>query len=827
MHIGNNSGILAVIVALATSSAECRAAEEGANHVRRDYPIRPVAATAVRFADEFWAPRLETNRTATIPTSFAKCEETHRRENFLIAAGKSDAAWEGDYGFNDSDIYKVIEGASYALMTRPDPKLDEYLDGLIADVAAAQEPSGYLYTLWTAKKKPANYDRMVVRVREKPFDNLQHDHELYNYGHLYEAAVAHHAATGKRSLLDVAIRTADQLVREFGPGKIESTSGHPEIEVGLVKLYRATGKQEYLDLARYFIDLRGRKTKDRPQLWGEYCQDHAPMLEQDEAVGHAVRALYLYAGVADVAALTGDERYVAVMDRLWRNVVGKKLYVTGGVGATGRGEAFGRNFELPNATAYCETCAQIANVLWNHRLFLLHGDAKYADVMERTLYNGFLSGVALDGTHFFYPNPLASDGGAQRSEWFGCPCCPSNVCRFMPSTPGFVYGVRDDVIYVNLFVAGEATLDVDGGQVVVRQETKYPWDGRIRLTVTPSDPGRELTLKVRVPEWARNIANAEGLYEFADAAPKPARVTLDGEPAWRPADGGYATISREWNGEEIVELDLPMPVRRVIADERVVADRGRTALQRGPLVYCLEHPDVPDGQVSNLVVPDDAPFAPRVEDSLLGGVTVLEGTVTATHYEQHDGERQVAAKPVAVRAIPYYAWAHRGRGQMAVWLPRTLDAADPLPAPTVANRSRVTASPGAQGNLAAVADGRVPRRSIDHEPAFIHWWPRKGEEAWIEYDFTEPVRVTAVEAYWFDDTGLGECRVPAAWKLMLKDEAGEWDEAPGAAEHGCEPDRMNRCEIQPRLARGLRLELTMQPGWSAGVHEVSVETAER
>ncbi|MAT72594.1 MAG: six-hairpin glycosidase [Planctomycetaceae bacterium] len=791
-----------------------------------DYPIVPVPATAVKLTDQFWAPRIETNRTATIPSSFAKCEETNRRENFRIAAGLSDKQWLGDYGFNDSDLYKVMEGAAYSLMTHPDDELNGYLDQLIAEIAAAQEEDGYLYTLWTAPadQKPPQYDRMGIRVRNQRWDNLQHDHELYNLGHMYEAAVAHHQATGKTSFLDIAAKSADLLVETFGPGKFESTGGHPEIELGLVRLYRETGRREYLELAKYFIDVRGTTTKDKPRLWGEYCQDHKPFLQQDETVGHAVRALYLYAGVVDVAALLDEQAYVAAIDNLWHSVESSKLYLTGGVGATGAGEAFGRPYQLPNGTAYCETCAAIANVMWNHRLFLLHGDAKYIDTLERTLYNGFLSGVSLDGTHFFYPNPLSSDGQHQRAEWFGCPCCPGNVCRFVPSTPGFAYAVQDDTAYVNLFAAGKAMLPLASGEATITQTTRYPWDGKVQIAVAPSAPDAEITLKVRIPGWARNIANSDGLYEFADADSPQPEVTVAGESVWQPADGGYATITRHWEPGDTVEVALPMPIRRVAADERVEADRGRIALQRGPIVFCVEHPDVPEGHVHNLVLPDNAELATQFESDLLEGVQVIEGEAQATRYEGDEADPVIVAETVPFKAIPYYAWAHRGRGAMDVWLPRSMDAADPLPLPTLANRSQARASRGAAGNVGCLSDGRLPPNSLDQSRGIIHWWPRKGAEHWVQYELPEPTTLSAVEVYWFDDTGVGECRVPESWRLLVRTPGNEeWTEVDSPSQYGVEKDQMNRCEFTPVEATAVRIELQSQPNVSSGLHEWRLE----
>lgn len=650
-----------------------------AEELDTDYPIAPVPATQVSFRDNFWLPRLEVNRTKTIPSSFAKCEETHRRENFLVAAGLSDQRWQGDFGFNDSDLYKIIEGASYSLMTHPDKNLEIYLDELITDIGAAQEEDGYLYTLWTAPedKKPPQYDKIVCRPHHNRWGNLSIAHQLYNLGHLYEAAVAHHQATSKTSLLDIATKTADLLVETFGPGKIESTGGHPEIELGLVKLYRETGKLEYLNLAKFFIDVRGTKTKQKPNLWGEYSQDHKPFISQEEVVGHAVRALYLYAGVTDVAALLNESEYISTLNNLWQSVESSKLYITGGVGATKHGEAFGKPFQLPNETSYCETCAAIANVLWNHRLFLLHGDVKYVDTLERSLYNGFLSGVALDGKHFFYPNPLASNGQHRRVEWFGCPCCPSNVCRFMPSTPGFAYAVTDDTAYVNLFVAGNAQMQIGSEKIVLEQKTEYPWDGHVSITVNPTTPGSKFSLKIRVPGWSRNIANSEKLYEFLGEAPLPS-VTLAGEKFWKTEDGGYATITREWNPGDVVEVKLPMPVRRVIADKRVEADRGRVALQRGPIVFCVEHPDVDGGHVHNLVLPEDSKLSTEFEPNLLDGVQLIKGTAKSIYYEGDEDKSVLTESPISFKAIPYYAWAHRGQGEMAVWLATSQEFTQPI-----------------------------------------------------------------------------------------------------------------------------------------------------
>lgn len=641
----------------------------------RDYPIRPVPAHRVQFADAFWQPRLETNRVATIPFSFQMCEETGRIENFKIAGGLSQAKWTGMAGFNDSDVYKVMEGAAYSLMSHPDARLTEYLNQLVDWIAKAQEPDGYLYTQWTARDRIAdpNPIRCCVPRDDKQWLSERDSHELYNLGHMYEAAVAHYDATGSTSFLNVAKKSAELLVNTFGPGKLEMPAGHPEIELALVKLYRTTGDNRYLDLARFLLDVRGRPSDDRPQLWGEYTQDHALLVDQQEAVGHAVRAMYLYAAATDIAALTDDERLRAAVDRLWASVFAKKAYVTGAIGSTSSGEAFGQNYDLPNDTAYAETCANLATCFWNYRMFLLHGDGKYIDMLERSLYNSTLSGVSLDGKSFFYPNPLASSGNYVRSKWFACACCPTNLCRFIPSVPGFAYATQEELLYVNLFVAGSTELTLNSGRVRVEQVTGYPWDGRITIKLTPQNAGQRIALRLRVPGWSRGEAFASDLYRYVDAVETKPTLAVNGDSTPLEVVAGYVDVDRPWNPGDIVELKLPMPVRRVIAHDAIEADRGRVALMRGPLVYCLEWPDVPGGRVRDLVLPDEAVLSTEFRPDLLGGVQVIRSVG-----QRVDRATTETASPtseaVVFTAIPYYAWAHRGAGEMAVWLSRTMDA---------------------------------------------------------------------------------------------------------------------------------------------------------
>lgn len=624
-----------------------------------DYPISPVPFTAVRFDDAFWRPRLETNRAVTLPFNFRKCEETGRIDNFAKAAGWMDGPHEGIF-FNDSDVFKVVEGAAYSLALAPDPALDSYLDDLIAKFAGAQEPDGYLYTARTIDPSAVRADREGLTR----WSHLRVNHELYNVGHLYEAAVAHFQATGKRNLLDVALKNADLIDSIFGPDKRRDVPGHQEIEIGLAKLYRVTGDERYLRLAKFFLDERGHANgRELYTNFGNpgYMQDHLPVTEQREAVGHAVRAVYMYTGMADVAALTGDSRYIEAINRLWENVVGRKLYLTGGIGARHTGEAFGDDYELPNAEAYAETCAAIANVLWNQRMFLLHGDARYVDILELSLYNGLLSGISLSGDEFFYTNPLASDGKTAvnrgaigRQPWFDCSCCPTNDVRFLASLPGYVYAAdaKNKTLYVNLFVAGQATVNVGGQQVRLRQETTYPWNGRVRLRVEL--PGKaDFALALRIPGWAVNQPVPGDLYRYL--APESSRPTLtvNGEVVEPPMEKGYAVLRRAWKSGDVVELTLPLPVRRVLCHEAVEGNRGRVALMRGPLVYCVEGVDN-GGSLADLTLADAAALSVEHRAELLNGVTVIRA----------GGEHPFTA-------IPYYAWGHRGVGEMAVWLPRS------------------------------------------------------------------------------------------------------------------------------------------------------------
>lgn len=644
--------------------------------IKKDYPIKPVAFIQVRFTDEFWAPRLETNRKVTIPFAFKKCEETGRIDNFSKAAGLMEGKHVGRR-YNDSDVFKVMEGAAYSLTLHPDPALEKYLVDLIAKIAASQEEDGYLFTARTID--PENPAEGSGPTR---WSNLAVSHELYNVGHMYEAAVAHFMATNKRSFLDVAIKNADFIASVFGPGKRQGVPGHQEIEIGLVKLYRVTGNETYLNLAKFFLDERGKshtldESTDTSQFAvyteARYMQKHKPVIEQEEAVGHAVRATYMYSGMADVAALTGNEDYIIAIGRIWENAVSKKMYITGGIGSSHEGEAFGENYELPNKTAYNETCAAIGHVMWNHRLFLLHGDAKYIDVLERTLYNGLISGVSFSGDLFFYPNPLESDaefafnqGALSRKPWFDCACCPGNVARFIPSIPGYTYAQKNGDLYVNLFVSGTAKLKLGENAVTLTQETSYPWEGAVKIQIDPDQEGK-FTICVRIPGWTQNQPVPKDLYTYMKNSDEKVELKVNGKSVGFDLKKGFARIKRTWKKGDAINLNLPMPIRRVTSNDLVKENKGKVALERGPIVYCAEGIDN-GGHVLSLILSDETPLKTEMHKDMLNGIVVITGKAIAPVISEN-GE-PIEEKEQDFLAIPYYAWSHRGPGEMTVWLVR-------------------------------------------------------------------------------------------------------------------------------------------------------------
>lgn len=804
-----------IILTIAVGTSYCMSAQTESSH---GYPIGQVPFTSVKVTDSFWGQRLKASREVTIPLAFSKCEETGRYDNFIKAANPSDDYKVGGFSFDDTDPYKTIEGASYSLQTYPDKQLEAYIDSVLDIIAGAQEPDGYLYTSRTMN--PKHPHEWAGSKRWEVEEILSH--ELYNLGHMLEGAIAHYQATGSRKFIDIAIKYADCVCREVGPNEGQAcvVPGHQIAEMALCKLYVLTGEKKYLDEAKYMLDYRGKT--ERKDL---YSQSHIPVVEQKEAVGHAVRAAYMYAGMADVAALTGDQSYINAIDSIWANIVGKKLYITGGIGATSNGEAFGENYELPNMSAYCETCAAIGNVYVNYRLFLLHGESKYYDVLERSLYNGLISGVSLDGGGFFYPNPLESMGQHQRQPWFGCACCPSNIARFIPSLPGYVYAVKDRNVYVNLFMSNTASLSVDGKKVEIEQTTEYPWEGDIAVTVNQNKAG-QWALKIRVPGWVENKVVPSDLYYYSDEISPSYTINVNGETTdGTLAEDGYFTIDRKWKKGDVVNIHFDMEPRTVRANGKVEADKGFVAIERGPIVYCSEWPDNDFDLMGALINQ-----SPKME--------VADATIDATEYKEasypikaittdaqalsFDEDGKLKAKDVTMTLIPYYAWCHRGRGKMRVWQAQDLNATRPAVPPTLASQSTITTSSEIPA-ITSLNDRLVPADGDDRSIPYTHWWPKNGGTEWIAYEFAETATVQSSTVYWYDDGPWGGCRVPKSWSLYYKDDSGNWQPVTGVDSYPTEKGIANVVHFDPVSTSALKMEIQLPDDNSAGVFEWSVK----
>lgn len=616
------------------------------------YPISSIDIKNVVLTDSFWLPKIQLIQRTTIKHAFEKCAEEGRMDNFLIAGKQMEGKAKGKMPFDDTDLYKTIEGASYSLISTPDKELELYLDSVISIIKIGQEQDGYITTWFTIDRTtpPADW----VKPSKDRWENEITSHELYNSGHLFEAAAAHYWATGKTNLLDIATKNADLLVANFKPDKLHVPPGHQIVETGLIKLYDITHKKEYLNLSRYFIDLRGDSTSHK--LYGAYYQDHLPVTEQSEALGHAVRAEYLYAGMTDIATIYKDKAYSDALDKLWDNVVDKKTYLTGGVGALHDGEAFGKNYELPNLTAYAETCASIGSVWWNQKMFLRSGDAKYYDVLERTLYNGVISGMSTDGKMFFYTNPMESDGkflfnkgAATRQTWFDCSCCPTNMIRFLPSLSGLIYATKGDTIFSNLFISSNAKLEGKFGKLGLSQQSGYPWNGESVFTIEPEN-NATFTLQIRVPGWLRNEATPGQLYNYVNTSNDKLVVMINGQEENIVVNNDYWTITREWKKGDQVKVSFPIQVREVVTNNLVTSNSGKVAFERGPIVYCAEGID--NKNLSGIRIPSTVSFSAKEKTIEGEKVTILSTRI----------------KNDSLTLIPYYMWSNRGVGKMNVWL---------------------------------------------------------------------------------------------------------------------------------------------------------------
>ena len=755
---------------------------------------QPVSYRNVQVAGDFWSPRMDAVRAATLAANRHQCEITQRYANFDRAAGVAKGEHEGLL-FNDSDVYKVIEGWSYLIATDTNAQrraaLDADLDALIARIAAAQRPDGYINTYYQLK---AGID--------KRWTNEAWDHESYCIGHLIEAAVAHHDATGKRSLLDIAIKAADHVASVFNADGVTEVSGHEEIELALVRLWQTTGNQKYLTLATSFVENRGKPHRrldgSITPPWGEYAQDHLPIREQFSAAGHAVRAGYLYSAVADLARISGDTGYITALDKLWEDITQRRIFITGGIGPSGHNEGFTEPYDIPTSSAYQETCASLAQCFWAHRMFLLHGDAKYMEQFESTLYNAALAGVSLSGDRFFYVNPLASKGGHRRQEWFGCACCPPNVLRFFASLGGYAYATHNDRVFVNLFLPGTAKIALGQDTVSITQSNDYPWSANLGFTVNSP---KDFTMLLRVPSWAS---------------------TLDGKPIDRAALlDGYLPVNIK-AGDSKHSFNFDMPTQRLYADARVKAAAGRVALTRGPLVYCIEEADI-KSPLHRVILPPTAPITatPAADIPKLGRAVLLTTTGLSTSPAHASLYRPASAQtPTPITAIPYFMWCNREPTGMQVWIPESEQFIPAGPVPGV----KVTASfVGHSDSIDAMCDRIEPASSDDHTAPRFTFWPHKGTEEWLRYEFDQPRAIGSVAVYWFDDTGIGECRLPAACELEYQSTDGTWapvlNNASAPVTIGVLKDRFNEAHFPSVNAKSLRLKIKLPEGMSAGLLE--------
>jgi uncharacterized protein len=752
--------------------------------------LEPVPFHEVEIEDAFWSPRIETTLKVTVGHCLDQCEKTGRIANFDVAAGKVEGGRFRGRLYDDSDLYKVLEGAAYALRHKRDARLEAGLetrvDAVIARIAAAQQEDGYVNCYYTTAAKG------------KRWTNLRSGHELYCAGHLIEAGLAYSQATGKRQLLEVAIRMADHIDSVFGPGKRQDPPGHQEIELALLALAAETGEPRYARLARFFLAARGRYEARKAGGYGSYAQDHLPVREQRKAYGHAVRAVYQACGLTDLARLDRDVELAKTLTTLWDDVQLGKIYITGGIGSVPGIEGFGPPFVLPNDTAYTETCAAIALSLWNQRMLLLTRDVRYADGLERCLYNGMLSGVSLEGDRFFYDNPLGSRGGHMRSEWFSCACCPSNVVRFLPSLGGRIWAHDEDEIRVSLYISSRTSIGLAAGPVRVQMKSELPWEGKVEIEVNPAKT-QKFALVLREPAWCRGRA----------------KLTLAGKPLSLERSEGWLRVDRSWAPGDRIQLTLPMEIERVTDDPRVVTNAGLVALRRGPLVYCLEGVDH-KGHARHLVLPADSKLEAVAHPDLLGGIRAIEGPGLARTKEGN-------SRVVRLRAIPYYAWNHRGPGELVTWIPTRVELAERPGQGIVhrmADRELEASHCYAGDSVAALMDGKLPKSSKGHDIPRMTFWPLKGAVGQLYCRFVEARALASGEVYWFDDGPSGGCRVPASWRLLFKDGESWTPVRPVAGEtYGVAKDGFQRLQFAQTKAREWMLEVTMQPGWSTGVLE--------
>ena len=780
---------------------------------RTDYPITPLSIGHVHLTDSFWAPRIQRDITVTIPAVITKLRETGRLKNFTNAArvlsGQS-ASEEfcSAFPFDDSDVYKLIEAGSYALMNMSDgpeyDRLDERLDSLIGVVSQAQEHDGYLYTARTMK--PAKMPEMSGN--ERFINEQENSHELYNLGHLYEAACTHFEATGKRNLLDVAVRSAGFVFNTFGTGKLVRYPGHEEIETGLARLYRTTGNPHYLELARIFLEARGPGGQD-------YNQAHIKPVNQSTAEGHAVRAMYLYSGMTELGVLGKDSTYLTAVKKIWMDMVTSKTYLTGGVGSKASNEGFGDPYDLPNHTAYCETCSSIGFILWNERMFRLTGEGKYIDLLEKTLYNAFLSGISLDGSHFFYPNPLEAWGRKVRPDWYACACCPPNVARLIPMVPRFFYSTDNDRIRINLYATGNADFDLAGNRIGIIQSSGYPWNGKTDITINPGKPF-EGSVMLRIPGWARDSAFVSDLYTFNQPARESWSVLINGEPVTIPVVKGYAEIRRTWNTGDKITLLLPMPVRLVRANPAVKADVGKVAIQRGPIIYCAEAADHQTSVLTQLI-DSSTTFTGSYQPNLLSGIYPLTSLTSLSSLNLLNDLNDLNP----LNLIPYSTWANRTPGEMAVWFATERKFITRFPEPPgLEAKATGSASYAYDNSIPYLNDGIDPVNSADRGNNAFRLHPHKGTNEWVAYTFNQPQKISSVKVYWLEDGSYG---LPASWSLSWLKPDGTWAPVDSFSPYLIEKDQYNEVTFVAVTTTALRIDMRLSDTLPGGIIEWKVK----
>ena len=796
--------------------------------------LKAIPFEQVTLEDNFWRPRLIIQKETLVPFALDKVRpamDNLRKTGQYLKGDKSELPFP--HRFVASDLYKVMEGAAYLLTLEKDPALEHTMDSIIDLIGAAQKPDGYLYEAHTTGVSAQHEHWGGGGMGDRPYSWVVHSHELYNMGHIYEGAVAYYRATGKDKWLRIAKKSARHINHVFFEGDpaynggkpVMQAPGHEEIELALVKLYQATGDTLYLNMAKRFIDIRGITFKPEGEgvLAPSYAQQHQPVREQRKAVGHAVRAAYLYSGMADVMAQTGDTSLRPALDSIWGNIVDTRMHITGGLGAIHGIEGFGPEYELPNLEAYDETCAAVGNVLFNYRMFMAEKDGKYIDVAEVALYNNVLAGVNLEGNRFFYVNPLEANGRRAfnqglkgRAPWFGTACCPSNLARLIPQIPGMMYAHTDDDIYCTFYGGTSATIPLGRGNVGIRQETGYPFDETVSLTVSPEKASQKFALHLRIPTWAGDRFVPGKLYSYVNRQPAAWDVTVNGKKVKAKVDKGFAVIDRKWEKGDRVELHLPMGVMYSKAIDKVEADRGRLCITRGPLVYCAEAVDNASAPASYVISPTEENAVIRKGEGLMKDIDFI--TVSA-HSIQNHGDTKLTL-------VPYYAWNNRTDGAMIVWLAATDEVAHAAMPSMPDYIADITATYTCDiDDVNPIITNKFP--SSSHDTSMLRWtsWPRKGEKQSIELKLKHPVSLESLAVYWYDDGG--DVRMPEAWNVeYLQD--GAWHEFPVYVtdEYRMLKDQYNM--IHPGrdiMPEALRINITPRQDASAGILSIQLEVA--